>query len=74
MATGTVKWFDDAKDSGSSSARTGDVFVHYSAIVGEGYRPSPRAQVEFDVEEDRGAAGGQRSSPSSLRLRPFDVW
>ncbi len=54
MATGTVKWFDDAKGYGFIERDEGeDVFVHYSAIVGEGYKTlTEGSEVEFDVEED----------------------
>jgi len=54
MATGTVKWFDDAKGYGFIEREDGeDVFVHYSAIVGEGYRSlTEGSEVEFDVEQD----------------------
>ncbi len=54
MATGTVKWFDDAKGYGFIEREDGeDVFVHYSAITGEGYRSLPEgAKVEFDVDQD----------------------
>ncbi len=54
MATGTVKWFDDAKGYGFIARPDGeDVFVHYSAIVGEGYRSlTEGSEVEFDVEDD----------------------
>jgi len=54
MATGRVKWFDDAKGYGFIERGEGeDVFVHYTAIVGEGYRTlTEGSEVEFDIEED----------------------
>ncbi len=54
MATGTVKWFDDAKGFGFIERSEGeDVFVHYSSIAGEGYKSlAEGSEVEFDVETD----------------------
>ncbi len=56
MATqGTVKWFNAEKGYGFI-AREGadDVFVHFSAIVGDGYRSLDEGQrVEFDVAPGR---------------------
>ncbi|MGD1996712.1 MAG: cold-shock protein [Anaerolineae bacterium] len=51
--TGTVKWFSDAKGYGFISRPTGeDVFVHYSAVEGVGFRSLREGQrVEFGVEE-----------------------
>lgn len=51
--TGTVKWFNDAKGYGFISRESGeDVFVHYSAIEGHGFRSlQENQQVEFTVEQ-----------------------
>jgi len=51
--TGTVKWFNNSKGYGFISRQGGDdVFVHYSAIEGEGFRSLTEGQqVEFEVEQ-----------------------
>jgi CspA family cold shock protein len=51
--TGTVKWFNDAKGYGFISRDSGDdVFVHFSAIQGGGFRSLQENQrVEFSVED-----------------------
>jgi CspA family cold shock protein len=51
--TGTVKWFNGAKGYGFIEREGGaDVFVHFSAIRGEGYRNLEEGQkVEFNVEQ-----------------------
>ena len=51
--TGTVKWFNASKGFGFISRdRSYDVFVHFSAIRGEGYRNLEEGQsVEFNVEQ-----------------------
>jgi cold shock protein len=50
---GTVKWFNDAKGFGFISREEGeDVFVHHTAIEGEGFRSlRENQQVEFSVEQ-----------------------
>ena len=57
MKTGVVKWFNNEKGFGFISVEgEGDVFVHFSAITGDGYKTLEEGQaVTFDVEEsDRG--------------------
>ena len=65
MATGTVKWFNPDKGYGFITQENGpDVFVHFSAITGEGYRNLEENQkVEFDVTQgDKG--------PQATNVRP----
>jgi cold shock protein len=60
MATGTVKWFNDAKGFGFITQDGGgeDVFVHHTAIQAEGFRTLAEGQkVQFDVS--RGPKGLQ---------------
>ncbi len=57
MAAGKVKWFNDSKGFGFIEREGGkDVFVHYSAIQGDGFKTLPEgAAVEFELlETDRG--------------------
>lgn len=61
MEQGTVKWFNAEKGYGFITREDGsDVFVHFSAIQGEGYKSLEEGQhVTFDVEE------GQRGLQSA---------
>ena len=55
MSTGTVKWFNEAKGFGFISNEVGgdDVFVHFSAISGNGFKTLSEGQrVTFDTEID----------------------
>ena len=59
MAEGRVKWFNDKKGFGFiETSDQGDVFVHHTAIVSDGFRTLAEGeQVSFDVE--RGPKGPQ---------------
>ena len=55
MIKGTVKWFNDAKGFGFIEQEGGgeDVFVHYSAILTDGYRSLKEGQpVEFEISTE----------------------
>ena len=53
MAKGTVKWFNESKGFGFISQEGGeDVFVHFSAIEGSGFKTLAEGDaVEFDVQQ-----------------------
>ena len=54
MATGTVKWFNDAKGFGFITPEDGsaDVFAHFSAIASEGFRSLAEGQQIFARKND----------------------
>ena len=54
-STGTVKWFNEAKGFGFISPESGpDVFAHFSAITGDGFKTLKEGQqVEFDITEGK---------------------
>ncbi|MEW6170575.1 MAG: cold shock domain-containing protein [Candidatus Omnitrophota bacterium] len=53
MAKGKVKWFSNQKGYGFVTSEDGkDIFVHYSAIQGDGYKTLAEGQeVEFEIEK-----------------------
>jgi CspA family cold shock protein len=66
MATGIVKWFNDAKGFGFITPDNGgdDLFAHFSAIQGSGFKTLPEGQrVTFDV-----TAGPKGQQASNIRV------
>ena len=66
MENGTVKWFNSSKGYGFITREAGDdVFVHFKAILGDGYKTLEEGdKVQFDVE--KGAKGLQAANVSKI--------
>ncbi|MDX1625476.1 MAG: cold-shock protein [Wenzhouxiangellaceae bacterium] len=67
MVTGTVKWFNDAKGFGFISQDNGgaDVFVHFSAIQGSGFKSLAEGEkVEFELQN--GPKGPQAANVTKV--------
>lgn len=67
--TGKVKWFNQSKGYGFIERDgEGDVFVHYTAIEGDGYRTLEEGQVvEFDVKE------GPKGAQAMIVRKPGEI-
>jgi CspA family cold shock protein len=66
LATGTVKWFNEAKGFGfiANDDGSGDLFVHFSNIIGDGFKTLREGEaVEFDQAEGR-------KGPEATNVRP----
>ncbi|HIE64900.1 MAG: cold-shock protein [Verrucomicrobiales bacterium] len=62
MSTGTVKWFNGSKGFGFITPESGDdLFVHFSAITGEGYKSLDEGD-EVEFEETQGEKGPQATN------------
>ena len=70
MARGTVKWFNEKKGFGFIQQEGGaDVFVHFSAIQGDGFKTLAEGQaVEFEVIQDAKGAKAQNGAACNARL------
>ncbi len=65
MTKGKVKWFNDGKGFGFIETDQGDVFVHHSAIEGQGFH-SLREGQEVELEIEQGEKG-----PRAAKVRPL---
>lgn len=67
MMTGRVKWFNESKGFGFIETADGDVFVHYSAITGSGFKSLQEGQ-EVELEIGEGPKG-----PRATNVRPLQA-
>ncbi len=72
MATGTVKWFNAEKGFGFiQTAGSPDVFAHFSAIQGNGFKKLNEGdEVEYEVEEGQRGKGPQARNIVVTRAAP----
>ena len=77
MVTGLVKWFNDAKGYGFIQQDGGerDVFVHYTAIQGDGFKTLAEGQkVQFDlIEGPKGPQASNVSKPVGAAATPAEM-
>jgi CspA family cold shock protein len=72
---GTVKWFNNGKGYGFIEREEGDdLFVHYSAIMGEGYRSLEEGQrVEFDIEQSPKGLQAANVNEGAFLIKVFNL-
>lgn len=76
MATGTVKWFSNAKGYGfvAPDGGGGDVFVHYSVITMDGYKTLKRGQkVDFELSQGPKGLHATRVSSAVAEIHNTEV-
>ena len=72
MATGTVKWFNESKGFGFIAPSDGgdDVFVHFSAIAGDGFKTLAEGQaVSFELEQGAKALQASKVTPNERNFK-----
>ena len=74
--TGTVKWFNETKGYGFIAQEDGpDVFVHFSAIQGDGFKTLTDGQkVEFTVTDGQKGPQAENVNPQYVELKKGPIW